>query len=174
MQPPPGSVPHPIGQGLAVAVRARRGALALVRMSAVVLTLCFLVVLATVVWLGSVADGPAVLMLLPVLVLLPLVLLLVWGQALVMSGPVLVVDDAGLRLRDLVGWVQVPWRTLQQVSTSRNGAVLELQAPGGIYLNEKPLRRRHHRVPLRNLEVDPAHLLTYLEHRRALAASRPR
>lgn len=167
MEPPPGSVPHPIGQGLAVAVRVRPGRARMVLVLGIVLVLLYLV-LAVLLVLGS-QQAPVITVLL--LLLIPLMvfqLALVLGQAAVMRGPMLVVDDAGIRTRDLVGWVQVPWSTLRELSVGSGGRVLELEAPSGVYLNEKLMRRSRHRFRLAGLAVQPEHLVTYLQHRRSL------
>jgi hypothetical protein len=166
--PPPGRSPHPIGQGLAVAVRPRRSRARVLLVAAVLLTVAYLAVL---VLLGLVVRAsPAVA---PVLVVFSVVgtlsVLMVIGQAIIVRGPALVVDDAGIRLRDLVGWVQVPWATLQGIAVTAGGRVLTLEAPGGVYLNDKRTRRARQLYRLDGLEVQRDDLLAYLEHRRGTA-----
>lgn len=167
MEPPPGSVPHPIGQGLAVAFRVAPGRANLVLGAGILLAVVYVVAIAWMTWMAL--GFPLVTVLLVLFVGLGLLqLLLALGRAAVVRGPVLVVDDAGIRTRDLVGWVQVPWSTLHGVVLSAGG-VLQLEAPGGVYLNDRPLRRRVHRFKAGVLQTDPQHLLTYLQHRRSLA-----
>jgi hypothetical protein len=148
------------------------------RLLAALQTVCFLGVLAAVgvaaaqlqhSQLGLATLAPAFVIVGLMMVLAPLYLLLIWGMAIVMNGPVIIVDDAGLRFRDVVGWIQVPWGAVQHMTTTRNGKGLELVAPGGIYLNEKLMRRSRHRPQLSGLEVQPQHLMTYLEFRRLTA-----
>ncbi|SDD70000.1 PH domain-containing protein [Auraticoccus monumenti] len=168
MEPPPGSVPHPIGQGLAVAVRPRRARARLLAVLSVVMGLVYLASGAVLVGLTRGVALPALLLLvLGVVVTVQMAVLI--GQAVVMRGPALVVDDAGIRVRDLLGWLQVPWATLQQLSVTRGGGVLVLEAPGGIYLNDNRLRRPLQRYTITGLETEPHHLLTYLQHRRSVA-----
>ncbi len=169
MQPPPGSVPHPIGQGFVVAVRARPSRARAVLAAGLGLALGYAIMAALLIW-ASPSTPRLVLLLLLVLVPLALLqLLFVLGQAAVMRGAMLVVDDAGIRTRDLVGWVQVPWPAVQGLSLTRDGRVLELDAPGGVHLNERLTRRPRHRVGVAVLEVRHDHLLSYLQHRWALA-----
>ncbi|RCK69690.1 hypothetical protein DT076_09580 [Desertihabitans brevis] len=87
-------------------------------------------------------------------------------------GPVVVVDDTGIRLRDLLGWTQVPWTTLRAVTTSAGGRVLDLDAPGGVFYNDALTRRPRQRYKIDGLEVRPDHLVAYLQHRHVVATRR--
>ncbi len=169
MQPPPGSVPHPIGQGLVVAVPARASRARLLLAAGSVLALLYVAMAALLLWASPSTPRVVLALLLLLVPLAVLQLLLVLGQAAVVRGALLVVDDAGIRTRDLVGWVQVPWSSLQGLSLSRDGRSLQLEAPGGVYLNERLTRRPRHRVGVTALAVRPEHLLSYLQHRWTLA-----
>ncbi|WP_157973821.1 PH domain-containing protein [Desertihabitans aurantiacus] len=167
MQPPPGSVPHPFGQGVVVAVPVQSWRSKVLLGGAVLLAVLYSLLLVLLVF--GVQRVPY---LSPFLLLAPLAtvhLQLLFGQAVVARGPALVVDDVGIRLRDVVGWIQVPWARLRSMTVTSRGRVLRLDAPGGVYLNEMLIRRSFQAYRIDTLVVRPDHLVRYLEHRRATA-----
>lgn len=169
MTPPPGSQPHPIGQGLVVAFRPSPGRVRLMWVGvAIMVAMLVLIVVAGFV-LAGISDQPGLALFALCGVPLAGLTLLILGLAIVMSGPVLVVDDAGLRFRDLVGWLQVPWSGVQDLSVQ--GGTLTVTAPEGIYLNEKRSRRSRQLFPIGRLQADGGAVATYLHHRWSLARS---
>lgn len=182
MQPPPGSETGIEGDPAAVGVGVAPWRSVVLWIGTVLMVVCSALVVSLLVVAASLlepgASPPAPLPLLALLglwvVLILAMTLLVGRMAVIHRGPMLLVDDEGVRTRDAVGWLRVPWEGVEAIEWESKKGRIVVTAPGRVCLNHRTLRRRALQIGTQPLLVRPDHLLTYLRHRWATASGQHR
>lgn len=86
--------------------------------------------------------------------------------AVVHTGPVIVFTKDEARLRDVFGWVRVPWASVTGIEPTSKGFRLRSAA---VRINRRRMRRRFAVVPAASVVTDGADLLAEAQSRVAAA-----